>query len=190
MSLQAHRPPGSRCKSEIGERGAGTWVEGDGHQDPGMTRYPGRRAGRSRSVTSTTTTPSRSSLGSSPRPNIAGAYARQLCQTNPGDVTWECPSGKVCRWVIFWAGVLPALRPVPPLTRGFASTSQRRHHRICLQGRLGGGHHAVFLYDAQMDSCAACNGGRKTGQGIGDTIWRVNHPGPRPPGLQRPGHMH
>ena len=100
---------------------------------------------------------------------------------NPGDLTWEYPSWKVYRWDLFWAGVLPALRPVPPLTRGFASTSQRRHHRICLQGRLGGGYHAVFLFDAQMDSCAACNGGRKTGKGIGDTIWRVNHPGPRPP---------
>ena len=59
--------------------------------------------------------------------------------------------------------------------------SQRGHHRICLQGQLGGGHHAVFLQDAKMDSYAACNSSRTPGQGLVGKIWRDNHPGPRSP---------
>ena len=62
-------------ESTVSERSTQTRVAQDGHQDPGMTRHPGRRAGRPRSVTSTIPPPCRSSLGRSPWTNIARAYA-------------------------------------------------------------------------------------------------------------------
>ena len=55
-----------------------------------MTHQPGRRAGRPRSVTTTIPPPSRSSLRSSPWPNVAGAYAinyaKQIRETSPGSI--------------------------------------------------------------------------------------------------------
>ena len=99
---------------------------------------------------------------------------------NPGDLTWEYPAWKVYRWDLFWAGIMPALRPFPPFPHGVATTSQRGHHIICLQGCLGGGHHAVLLQDAEMDRYATCNSGRNPGKGLDGKIWHDNHPGTRP----------
>jgi hypothetical protein len=162
--------------------GEGGGVEKDDHQDHGLTCHSGRRARQLRSIISTIhSLGSKYAMGQSLWPDAVAVYCCWVCQTDLGDLTRACLSRKVLCWCLFWTGILPALRPVPPVSCGIALTMQQCHHCLCLQGHLGGEHHAVILQDAQLDRNAACNNGRIPWKGSVSKVWHDNHPGPCPP---------